>query len=157
MIGIIFGVSILSISFLVLIQPNYEHERELLEINKIVFDKTDIIYSFYPESRYLETVGLMLSHDFPIMSTEYNYQDKQLRMQKMHSLEEIMSVGFDKGLTHLVLDENKHRIEIFQNMFNNEDEFPFLIKEWDSKDEGFKYHVKIFRIDWSIYEVFSKR
>ena len=37
--------------------------------------------------------------------------------------------------------------------FENEDRYPYLIKEWDSKDEGFAYHVKIFKIDYDLFNL----
>ena len=41
----------------------------------------------------------------------------------------------------------------FKQVFDNEKEFPYLIKEYDSKENGFKYHVKLFRIN---YDKFSE-
>ena len=35
-----------------------------------------------------------------------------------------------------------------QNIFHNEKNYPFLIKEYDSKENGFKYHVKLFKINY---------
>ena len=45
---------------------------------------------------------------------------------------------------------------MFQNIFVNEQNYPFLIKEFDSKENGFKYHVKIFRINFEEFNEFYK-
>ena len=42
---------------------------------------------------------------------------------------------------------------VLEKIFDNEKEFPYLIKEYDSKENGFKYHVKLFRIN---YDKFSE-
>lgn len=63
-------------------------------------------------------------------------------------------------ITHLLIDydnrthdiTNELRME-FKQVFDNEKEFPYLIKEYDSKENGFKYHVKLFRIN---YDKFSE-
>jgi hypothetical protein len=36
-------------------------------------------------------------------------------------------------------------------IFHNENEFPFLIKIFDSKNEGYDYHVKIFEINYNLF------
>ena len=35
------------------------------------------------------------------------------------------------------------------HVFNNENEFPFLKKVYDSNENGFNYHVKLFKIDYT--------
>ena len=30
--------------------------------------------------------------------------------------------------------------------------YPFLIKEYDSKENGFNYHLKLFKIDYDLYD-----
>ena len=45
-----------------------------------------------------------------------------------------------------------NRPEFLKDVFENEDNYSYLIKEWDSADEGFTYHVKIFRIDYELFE-----
>ena len=51
-------------------------------------------------------------------------------------------------LSHLVVDGASNRPTFLNDIFYHEDSFPFLIKVYDSKDDGYNYHVKIFRIDY---------
>ena len=37
------------------------------------------------------------------------------------------------------------------DIFNHENDYPFLTKEYDSKENGFNYHIKIFKIDYDLY------
>ena len=45
----------------------------------------------------------------------------------------------------------KNRGPDAEGIFENENDYPYLIKEWDSADEGFAYHVKIFRVDYDLF------
>ena len=47
-----------------------------------------------------------------------------------------------------------HRQNFLKDVFDNEKNYPYLIKEWDSKNDGFTYHVKIFKIN---YEIFNSK
>ena len=60
----------------------------------------------------------------------------------------------DKQLTHLIVDTMDHRQNFLKDVFDNEKNYPYLIKEWDSKNDGFTYHVKIFKIN---YELFNSK
>ena len=45
---------------------------------------------------------------------------------------------------------------LFYNKFNyiffNENEFPYLEKVYDSKEKGYDYHVKLFKINYKEFE-----
>jgi hypothetical protein len=56
------------------------------------------------------------------------------------------------GLTHLVIDDAETRPDFLKNVFYNEEKYPYLIKVFDSKDYGYKYAVKIFRIDYEKFD-----
>ena len=59
------------------------------------------------------------------------------------------------GFTHILVDEtnasstSKHMQIHFKDIFSNEEKYPFLIKEYDSKENGYSYHVKLFEIDYN--------
>jgi len=61
-------------------------------------------------------------------------------------------------ITHLISDEfnsselinNELRLHL-TDIFNHENKYPFLVKEYDSKENGFNYHVKLFKIDYNLY------
>jgi len=65
--------------------------------------------------------------------------------------------GKDKGLTHLIIDhkfiEDEERGDQFlDDVFENEKDYSYLKKEFDSIEEGYSTHVKIFRIDFKEFE-----
>jgi len=46
----------------------------------------------------------------------------------------------------------KHELGLaLLDIFNQENKYPFLTKEYDSKENGFNYHIKIFKIDYDLY------
>jgi len=52
------------------------------------------------------------------------------------------------------LIDDELRIHL-RDIFKNEQNYPFLIKEYDSTENGFKYHLKLFKIDYIHYEQFK--
>jgi len=64
-------------------------------------------------------------------------------------------------MTHLILDEfnsselinDELRLHLI-DIFNHENKYPFLVKEYDSKENGFNYHIKLFKIDYKMLEEF---
>ena len=62
-------------------------------------------------------------------------------------------------ITHLLIDyENKShditndlRIE-FRNIFDDEKKFSYLDKEYDSVENGYNYHLKLFKIDYDKFK-----
>lgn len=69
-------------------------------------------------------------------TNNYNYLEKHLSDSK------------DKGLSHLVIDDNEGRQMFLKNIFINENKFTYLKKIYDLEDDGFKYHVKVFEINY---------
>ena len=56
-----------------------------------------------------------------------------------------------KGLSHLIVDKRTDGSEIKKDIFNFEEKYPYLIKQFNSKELGFEHHVKIFKIDYKIF------
>jgi len=67
-------------------------------------------------------------------------------------------------ITHLLLDEfnnsplinDELRLHL-RDIFNHENKYPFLVKEYDSKENGFNYHVKLLKIDYKMLEEFYQK
>ena len=67
-------------------------------------------------------------------------------------------------ITHLLLDEINNSSLIndelrlhLRDIFNHENKYPFLVKEYDSKENGFNYHVKLLKIDYKMLEEFYQK
>ena len=61
-----------------------------------------------------------------------------------------------QNVTHLLIDEKNSGGRLVDDnlreelvyVFHNEHEFPFLTKEYDSREKGFTYHLKVFKINF---------
>jgi hypothetical protein len=74
------------------------------------------------------------------------------------SLRDYFQILEKQKITHLLLDEitstpliNDELRHNLKDVFNHENDYPFLVKEYDSKENGFNYHVKLFKIDYDLY------
>ena len=146
---ILLGIIISSILFLNWKIDN-EYERELIKIAEEVAKRTTVINDYHPESVYLRTVGFLDFQDFNGKRTLIHNKITVLFAEKFTSLEEFLDYGKDHGLKYLLVDDNRNRPKFLINVFENEKDYPYLIKEFDSMDIGFKYHVKIFKIEYNV-------
>ena len=88
-------------------------------------------------------------NDFPIKSEDYlKKRFVNFHYDKINSLQEMLEEGRKMGMTHLVIDEKESRAVYLKEIFNNEEKYPYLIKEFDSKSSGYTYHLKVFKIDY---------
>ena len=64
------------------------------------------------------------------------------------------------GLTHIVADNSQNvknqRPEFLVNIYENEYKYGFLKKIYDSKDDEFTYHLKIFEINYELFDEYIK-
>ena len=160
--GILFG-SYLFLDY----KMDIQHEKDTFSIAKRVNGTITAINPYPPEDRYYMVAGIPDRHNFRetydpknnlgILDAFSSFplgQPKFIPIDKAKTLEEYIENGRKQGLTHLVLDGKKSRLYFFNNVFYNEDKYPYLIKIFDSWDYGYKYHVKIYKID---YERFDRK
>ena len=74
---------------------------------------------------------------------------------QINDFEEYLTLLKVQNVSHLLIDEKNNTILINDKLrsdlihvFNNEEKYPFLTKEYDSKEKGFKYHIKLFKINY---------
>ena len=140
-----------SITFLEIKKIDIEHELESIEIAKIVVERTKIVNHYLPESKYIQTVEMEKMNEFPILFSESIKETTQVIRIDGETLKEYLLSQKERKLTHLVIDENEseeYRPLFFKKIFQNEDNYPYLVKIYDSKNNGYNYHVKIFKINY---------
>jgi len=64
--------------------------------------------------------------------------------------------GKDQGLTNLVIDGSNKNAEFLNDVFFNDEKYPYLEKIFDSSEHGYKYHLKIYKINYSRFESLNK-
>ena len=160
---IIGSIIIGSIGFMEIREMNFNQENEYNAISKKLIVLNAVTNSFYPGSNYLETA--QIPNDYEKLK-EYFFKDRQEKISirdtishkttvvKIEGLElmEYFKNAKKNSLTYLVIDKEDGRPDFFKNIFEKEENYSFLEKVYDSKDEGFDYQVKIFKINYDILE-----
>ena len=164
-IALLLIISIFIISTIFLgFKMDTSHEKDAFLIAKHVSALATGANQYPPESIYLETTDIpskwsdfknyFLGERIPNtpMRTTIEHKTKLFSLEKFDSLENFISFNHDKGLSHLIVDDKNTRPDFLSDVFFHEEKYSFLIKEFDSGDLNFTYHVKIFKIDYNKFE-----
>lgn len=156
LILIVCGILVCTIGFLEYKKIDYEHENEAFLIAQKVVSISEGINHYPPESKYIHIAEI--SNKWPNIpmpkETSYNqsFEIAKISPGGYTSLENYIHESKIKGLTHLVVDGKQMNANFLNDIFYNEEKYQYLVKEYDSKDEGFNYHVKIFKINYELFE-----
>ena len=148
----------ISVLFTSITINDFENEKEMYEISKEIHKLTETINREYEGLMYLKWSGNNVMNHFPLLHSElYDGNVKKIKYisienKNFHDIETYLEYGKSQGLTHLVLSGNTMGIEIFHDVFENENKYPFLEKIYDSNVVGFKTKVKIFEINYNTFE-----
>jgi len=157
LIIIIIGIIFSSIIFLETKTTNGFDKYEIYEIMKIIVQEPKVMNSFYPEDNYLEpAIYPEKWNDFKNLISNIRIEEENIRnlilnpiiiisTNENNSIEEF--IKNNNKLTHIITDQNENRPKFLKDIFENENKYEFLIKEFDSKDLGYNYHIKVFKID----------
>ena len=133
---------------------NYELEAEYFEISKKINVMMTVSNEIFPADNYIRSGTIAGLDEFPVLRNSFNYFSVIMIPNSEHdSLEELIQFGKENGLKHLVIDTDGDGINYLYDVFNNEEKYPFLEKIYDSRSDGFTYHVKFFKIN---YDEFRK-
>ncbi len=173
MIGIILISSFLFINYK--IDVNYDREYAL--VAKKIVDNNLTLNDYYPESYYIH--GLDVEQNWAKFKSfhknidrsnpdGYPYSTKYYLPHKINTISLLNESGIDDSekfnsltsfifehnetITHIITDPIEHRPSFIKDVFYNEKNYPYLIKIWDSKDDGFTNHIKIFEINFKMLE-----
>jgi len=164
LISIIFVAVILlpSIAYLDYNKIDYAYELDAYQIGLEVSKRTSTINDYYPEVKYVHNkIDVATNFEaFPILSSEIKTKVKLLSLTEcissnlfcFDSLKEFIGYGKNEGLTHIIADENENRPQFLKDVFYNEEKFSYLKKIYDSSEHDYDYHLKIFKIDYEIFD-----
>ena len=151
---IIIVILVSSISFYEYKKIDYEKERELNEIAKIV-SKTVTGLNFHPaETRYINAA--QVPDKWPFVFPDEMYKIKAVPTTNYRDLESFIS-NSNEDLTHIIVDDNSKLPEFLQDVYYNEEKYEYLDKVFDSNDRGFEHHTKLFKIDFQKFDSVTKR
>jgi len=162
-ISVFIFVIIATFSYLEYDKSDYGLEKESFEITSIAVEMSNKINAGSLHGGYITTANMI--EKWPEINRPYEVKDRKISPYPdcitvdvstndvqctigSNSLEEFIKNGKEKGLDHIVIDNVKRDPEFIQDVFLNEDKYPYLEKIFDSKKEGYDYYVKIFKINF---------
>ena len=150
----IIGILVGSIGFYEYKKMDYGKEKELNEIAKIVSETASGL-NFHPsETRYIRAAELPVK--WPFVFNEDMHEIKAVSTTNYKNLESFIS-NSRSDLTHLLIDDDPNLPEFLQDTYNNEENYEYLDKVFDSKDEGFKHHIMLFEINFEKFDSMYER
>jgi hypothetical protein len=146
---IIVGIFTSSIVFYEFKKIDYEKEREFNEIGKII-SKTVSGLNYHPdETRYIRASEI--PNEWPFLFNDDNHKIKTISTSNYQNLDDFISNS--KGeLTHLIVDENNQLPEFLTEIYYEEVKYEYLIKVFDSKEDGFNHHIMLFKINFEKFD-----
>ena len=160
---LVIGILVSSSIFLQFKMWDTQHETEAYIIAEFITKNTNGVNQYYPESMYIVPAQIpKLTQEFQpyfFIEREDKISIKSSTLDRINiiptknlsSLNEFVEYGQNIGLSHIVIDDNKKRPDFLKDVFKNEEKYPYLVKQYDSKENNFSYHVKIFKIDYELY------
>jgi hypothetical protein len=139
-----------SFAFLEMNKIDHKHEKESFLISVDIANNTGIINADPIDGNYLKIARIL--QKWPHLSSDVVYKTDKISPIVFNSLEEFIEKNEDNGLTHLVTDGKNHGSEFIKNVFYDDSKYPYLIKIYDSVKEGYEYHVKIYKIDYDMFD-----
>jgi len=146
LILIIGGILLSSSIFLDYKKIDYQHERDAFGIAKYITENAKGVNVYYPESAYL--IAAEMPQKWPVLKSSIPFKVLLVSTEGYDSLKKYIESSEDYNLTHLVVDGEKNRPNFLNDVFFHDEKYPYLIKEFDSKEHGYSYHVKIYKIDY---------
>jgi hypothetical protein len=149
LILIVGAILLASATFLEIKKFDYEHQKESLGIAHEVVAIANGVNTYYPEDSFITPAEL--PEKWPSLKSSINFKTSMIPIDKFDSLTEYIKLSEKNGLTHLVVDGQKNRPVFLNDVFYHKEKYPYLTEVYDSSEHGFKYHVKIFKIDYNIF------
>lgn len=155
-------ILISSISYLEL-KSKIQYQDEAYQISLFVNQNSKVINEFYPISNYLEPIDIPTNYTkFKDLFFESRIDGIQTRShitktiqviptEEVNSLEKFILSKRHEGLTHVIVQENDQRIFLL-DVYNNEHRYPYLKKIMDTSLIYEKYKVKIFEINYKLFD-----
>ena len=138
-------------------------KREMLEISRYVFNNTDGVNHYNPGSGYLNYVRYEIDN-FPMSRYDYEspnilwdyYDPNSGTNYTFDSIEKYVEFGQSRNLTHIVTNGHNADPDILNDLFFNENNYPYVEKQFDSFENGFKInHIKIFKINFELFDKYN--
>ena len=124
------------------------NQVEAYKITQKISEMTNVI-TYYSQSGHLDNMRILKSEEFPILRKNLPPPFTMLYPDNYNSLEQYIIENREDGLEYIIVDKGDWRSKFLDDLFLNEEKYPYLTKVFDSLESGYKnYHVKIFKINF---------
>ena len=115
----------------------------------IPYDEHKTLLDYIENSRDIEKIG-MVNH--PHHQFWFTDASGTKLLDPFYYLSDGTKKQAPVGLSHIIADDRDETPKFIQDVYFNEEKYPFLIKKFDSGDFDLKYNVKIFEINYKKFE-----
>ncbi len=158
LISLVVLIAISSPLFLIWKDIDRDHENAVYEIMREMIPSNAVINNFEPESGYVFSAGISQMNNFPRTWAEISTNTAIVQIRGTNSMEELLtSSGYHEDrfgrsflvekITHIVVKEDNNPA-FLNDVFENEEKYDYLTKEYDSKEKGHDIYFKLFRINY---------
>jgi len=121
------------------------NEIEINEISQVLSEK-QLSLNYHPTiSRYIYANEIPTSWPFIINDTQF--KTTIIPTDNFNNLENFISAHKD-SISAIVVDDNSKLPEFLQDVYYNEENYPYLKKSFDSNEYNFNHSIKLFYIDY---------
>ncbi len=123
----------------------YEVAKEITKLTKVI--------TYYSQAGHLDNTRIIEDNEFPILRKDLPPSYGSIKPDNYETFEEYIFDNKKNGLEYVLVDKGDWRSKFLDDVFKNEEKYPYLIKIFDSKDNGYKnYHAKIFKINFEEFD-----
>lgn len=152
-----------SLIFVEFKKHDYSNDIESYKIAELIDEKisginnhTDVVNYYMKISQFSEQWSkTKINNDW------YRWLHEIYKTKAVYSngntLEEYIDNSKGLNLSHIITDGSINNPQFLIELMNDEKKYPYLIKEFDSTESNFNYKVKIFKIDYNLFENFKNR
>jgi hypothetical protein len=131
------------------------NQEEAYEVAKEITKLTKVI-TYYSQGGYLDNTRIIETNEFPILRKDLSSSLMSINPDNYETFQEYISSNKENGLEYVIVDKGDWRSKFLDDVFQNEESYPYLHKIFDSKDIGYKnYHAKIFKINFDEFDTFK--
>ena len=151
-IGMIFVASFAFIDFK---KIDKQYEKEVFLITKFIDEKTDIINADSADLGYKRASTIVVNWPDlpePTSDSHIGYSLYLESTKKFTSIKSFIESNKEKNLEYIAVDGRTEQPKFLYDIFVNEKNYPFLEKIFDSNDQGMKYQVKVYKINYKLID-----
>ncbi len=154
---IIIGIIFSSMTFLEIKKIDYNGESDVYQVAKFVADNTSGVNAGAKIEKYLMVAEI--ANRWPVTSTpgklKETFEINQFSLGDVKTLEEFIIKYKEQKLTHIAVDQYSE--SILSEVYYHEERFPYLEKIYESNEHGYKYDLKLYKINYKYFDKYFQK